>query len=73
VVAWDAGAYQTLLRSGFTPAGAEKPAQRYVREGSVLASDQEPRGRLSEVEVEGAGHPVVRYGAGLALPWQEGV
>ena len=71
-VSWDVGAYQTLLRSGFTPAGAAKPVQRYVREGSVLASDREPRGRLSETEVEGAGHPVVRYGAGLALPWQEG-
>ena len=71
-VAWDAGAYQTLLRTGWTEGAGPKAAQRYVREGSILSSESEPRGRLSETEVEGAGHPVIRYGAGLALPWQEG-
>jgi CRISPR type III-A-associated RAMP protein Csm4 len=71
-VAWDAGAYSTLSRAGWSAPGAgPKPSLRFVREGSVLASPSEPAGRVSLSEVDGLDHPVTRYGAGLALPWQE--
>jgi CRISPR type III-A-associated RAMP protein Csm4 len=70
-VAWDAGAYQTIHRAGWTAAAGPKPALRLVREGAVLASPSEPLGLIASSSVEGLPHPVFRYAAGLALPWQE--
>lgn len=70
-VAWDNGAYRTLSRSGWTPGAGAKPELRFVREGAVLASETEPAGRISESTIDGAAHPVLRYAAGLALPWPE--
>jgi CRISPR type III-A-associated RAMP protein Csm4 len=70
-VAWDAGAYRTLTRAGWAAGAGLKPELRFVREGSILASAAEPAGRIGESAVDGISHPVLRYGAGLALPWQE--
>ncbi len=69
-IAWNAGAYRTLLRQGWTPGSGQKPAQRFVREGAILSSAAEPLGHLLAAEMDGAGFPVTRYGAGLALPWK---
>ncbi len=71
-VAWDQGAYRTLSRAGWASGGGEKPSLRFVREGSILASESEPSGRIGESRIDGLEHGVLRYGAGLALPWQEG-
>lgn len=71
-VAWDGGAYRTLVRSGWTPGAGAKPGMRLVREGSILSSEAEPLGRIGSAEMEGVAFPVVRYAAGLAVPWQEG-
>jgi CRISPR type III-A-associated RAMP protein Csm4 len=70
-VAWDSGAYRTLMRAGWTASIAEKPEHRFVREGSILTSAAEPAGRINESVIAGVDHPVLRYGAGLALPWEE--
>ena len=70
-MAWDNGAYRTLPRSGWTAGDAAKPALRFVREGGVLASESEPAGQIRQSEVDGVSYSVHRYGAGLALPWQE--
>lgn len=70
-VAWDSGAYRTLTRAGWAAGTAEKTELRFVREGSILSSAGEPAGRISESAMEGISHPVLRYGAGLALPWRE--
>lgn len=70
-VSWDSGAYRTLHRSGWTPGAGVKPSLRFVREGAILASESEPHGCIRESAVDGAAHPVFRYGAGLALPWPE--
>jgi len=70
-VAWDGGAYRTLSRAGFAAGAGPKPSLRFVREGSILASAGEPAGRISESHIDGLSFPVLRYGAGLALPWQE--
>jgi CRISPR type III-A-associated RAMP protein Csm4 len=71
-VAWEGGAYSTLFRNGWpAPDAGRKPELRFVREGSVLESPAEPAGRVSLSVVDGLDHPVTRYGAGLALPWQE--
>jgi CRISPR type III-A-associated RAMP protein Csm4 len=70
-VAWDAGAYRTLNRAGWAAGTDLKPGLRFVREGSILSSAQEPAGRITESAIDGLPHPVVRYAAGLALPWQE--
>ncbi|MBL8237165.1 MAG: hypothetical protein JNM66_07095 [Bryobacterales bacterium] len=70
-VSWDGGAYRTLSRAGWAAGMEPKSALRFVREGSILASDTEPGGRITALAVEGIPHPIVRYGAGLALPWQE--
>jgi CRISPR type III-A-associated RAMP protein Csm4 len=72
-VAWDSGAYQTLQRAGWAAGAGAKPGLRFVREGSILSSAAEPAGRISESAVDGLDYPVTRYGAGLALPWQEEV
>jgi len=69
-VDWTSGAYRTMMRSGWTATEA-KPELRLVREGSILSSPATPTGRISESIVEGAAHPILRYAAGLALPWQE--
>lgn len=68
-VAWDSGAYRTLARGGWAAGGGAKPAVRLVREGAVLASAGEPAGRIAESTVDGLDYAVLRYGAGLALPW----
>lgn len=70
-VAWDSGAYRTLSRAGFAAGAGAKPGLRFVREGSILSSAAEPAGRISESAIDGLPYPVLRYGAGLALPWQE--
>jgi CRISPR type III-A-associated RAMP protein Csm4 len=70
-VAWDGGAYRTVMRGGWTASGGAKPELRFVREGSILASETEPGGRVNGTRVAGSAHPVARYGAGLALPWHE--
>lgn len=70
-VAWDGGAYKTLSRAGFASGAGVKPGLRFVREGSILASASEPAGRISESAIDGLAYPVLRYGAGLALPWRE--
>ncbi|MFN0107012.1 MAG: type III-A CRISPR-associated RAMP protein Csm4 [Bryobacteraceae bacterium] len=70
-VAWDAGAYRTLMRGGWANGAGEKPGLRFVREGAILASAGEPAGRISESNVDGLLYGVLRYGAGLALPWRE--
>lgn len=70
-VAWGSGAYRTLTRSGWAAGTDRKPGMRFVREGAILASEVEPTGRISEQAIEGLMHPVLRYGAGLALPWHE--
>ena len=70
-VAWDAGAYRTLTRVGWAAGTDLKPGLRFVREGSILSCATEPAGRISESNIEGIPYPVTRYGAGLALPWQE--
>lgn len=70
-ISWDAGAYRTMTRAGWASGGGVKPGLRFVREGSVLASTTEPAGRISESKMDGIPYGVLRYGAGLALPWQE--
>lgn len=70
-IAWDGGAYRTLTRTGWTAGSGAKPGQRFVREGSILASASEPAGRISESAMDGVSYGVLRYGAGLALPWRE--
>lgn len=70
-ISWDAGAYRTLTRGGWAAGAGAKPGLRFVREGSVLASVLEPAGRISESAMDGIPHAILRYGAGLALPWQE--
>jgi len=70
-IAWDNGAYRTLTRTGWTTDGVQKSSLRFVREGSILSCTAEPAGRISETQLSGMQHPVVRYGAGLALPWPE--
>lgn len=54
---WTAGAYSTVRRFSAT--------QIYLREGSVVASAEEPAGRF----VTAGGKLAPRFGGGLALPW----
>ncbi|MBI2690196.1 MAG: hypothetical protein HYX27_28145 [Acidobacteria bacterium] len=70
-VAWDNGAYRTLTRGGWTAGAGSKAGLRFVREGSILSSPAEPSGRIAESVMEGVPYPVLRYGAGLTLPWAE--
>ena len=70
-IAWDGGAYRTLARGGWTAGTVQKPNLRLVREGSILACTAEPAGQISESELPGIPYPVIRYAAGLTLPWPE--
>lgn len=69
-VRWTEGAYRTVERSGWA-ADRAKSRKRFVREGSVLSSPAEPGGEIARETVEGVPHPVLRYGAGLLLPWRK--
>lgn len=69
-VEWSAGAYRTMMRSGWTTAREAKSPLRFVREGSIISCSAEPAGRIAYAPVNGHG-TTARYGAGLVLPWRE--
>ena len=70
-VDWSTGNYSLVERSGRTASlampGQVKRSSRMVREGSVVASADEPAGSIRDVAPGGAAHPVWRAGYGVAL------
>ena len=63
---WTGGAYGTIERFGASAGGEFGPYQKFVREGSVLQSANEPAGRIVSIP---ARRVAPRYGAGLSMPW----
>ena len=67
-IAWEQGAYQLTVRSGWVEGSTvAKLPQRLVREGSVLFAPQAPAGTLENVAPPGWDHPVYRNGLAVAV------
>lgn len=73
-VAWEEASYRTLVRGGRVESlgewGLPKRSVRMIEEGSVLRTDSELRGRLTDVAPEGFPHPIYRCGFAVGVPIQ---
>lgn len=70
-VDWRKGNYAITTRGGRIESearwGEAKRPSRMVTEGSVIVSDEEPRGSATDVAPEGFPHPVYRAGYALSI------
>jgi hypothetical protein len=71
-VDWSRGSYTLLSRSGRVAGSGElKKYLQMVCEGSVLYSQEAPRGSAPDVAPDGSPHPVYRAGFAVSIPLPE--